>query len=391
MNGSGVVKKKISCDKPIAGGILEQLIDVKVNHLFNAEGDMVMARLHACFKHWWMRGLKKIEIIVADASSTSVQKFKEKIRWSKKEKWFDCGGVGLLMYAVTADETNVVSEVLQILKQDFKGEEYIRLLESRVRDKGYVSLGVPGGTTTLMAAMMVASSQVVSMLLESGANVENVDAMGNDAVIYAATYGRPKNLQCWLERVKDWDLNRQNTVVAGCALGLAVYMGANKLETVRILLDAGASLDFRTFGGGNVLTNAVENEDADPDVLRLVLEKVKSSYSANEFSLIMNYKRSPTTLKWKGIYFVAKSLYRTGISKTGLMTFLAVESGTTVLNQAVMRGDVEIVKILLENGADPYVENDLGMNAFEICEKFGPFPSVRKVLWNHARSSVWEQ
>ena len=50
-------------------------------------------------------------------------------------------------------------------------------------------------------------------------------------------------------------------------------------------------------------------------------------------------------------YFVAKALYRTGVSKTGLMEYLAFESGTTALNYAVMRGDVEIVKILLENGA----------------------------------------
>jgi ankyrin repeat protein len=88
-------------------------------------------------------------------------------------------------------------------------------------------------------------------------------------------------------------------------------------------------------------------------------------------------------LKWKGIYFIAKALYRTGVSKSGLMEFLAVESGTTALNFAVMRGDIEIVKILLENGADPYVENDLGMNAFDICKKAGPFPSVRKALQEH--------
>ena len=90
-----------------------------------------------------------------------------------------------------------------------------------------------------------------------------------------------------------------------------------------------------------------------------------------------------TTLKWKGIYFVAKALYRTGASKTGLMAYLALESGTTALNLAVMRGDVEIVKILLENGADPYIENDLGMNAFELCEKAGPFPSVYRALEEH--------
>ena len=97
----------------------------------------------------------------------------------------------------------------------------------------------------------------------------------------------------------------------------------------------------------------------------------------------MNYKRKSTTLKWKGIYFVAKVLYRTGASKTGLMQSLATDCGTSALNLAVIRGDVEIVKILLENGADPYILNDLGMNAFDICNKTGPFPSVYCALQEH--------
>ena len=62
---------------------------------------------------------------------------------------------------------------------------------------------------------------------------------------------------------------------------------------------------------------------------------------------------------------------------------LAQEIGMTALNYAVLRGDVEIVKILLEHGADPYVENSLGKNAFEICDEAGPFPSVRKLLEEH--------
>ena len=62
--------------------------------------------------------------------------------------------------------------------------------------------------------------------------------------------------------------------------------------------------------------------------------------------------------------------------------------GTTALGYAVMRGDVEILKILLENGADPYAENDLGMNAFELSEKAGPFPSVQRVLREHHGNRV---
>ena len=100
---------------------------------------------------------------------------------------------------------------------------------------------------------------------------------------------------------------------------------------------------------------------------------------------MVNHTRKSTTLKWKGINSVAKVLYRTGISKSGLMKFLAIESGTSALNLAVVRGDVGIVKILLEYGADPYVENDLGMNAFDICDMAGPFPSVRKVLEENDR------
>ena len=126
--------------------------------------------------------------------------------------------------------------------------------------------------------------------------------------------------------------------------------------------------------------NAVENEDSDPDIVRIILEKFKSSCSPKEFASIVNYKRTSTTIKWKGIYLVARMLYRSGLTKTGLLHSLASDSGTSALNLAVIRGDVEIVKILLENGADPYVENDLGMNAFDICNKAGPFPSVNRAL-----------
>merc|ERR1711968_334933 len=81
MNGGEV--KRIPCDKPIAGGILEQLIDAKINYLFNAEGDVVMARLHCVLKHWWMRGLKNKEIIAVDEKNDAVEKFKKKLRWTK--------------------------------------------------------------------------------------------------------------------------------------------------------------------------------------------------------------------------------------------------------------------------------------------------------------------
>ena len=68
--------------------------------------------------------------------------------------------------------------------------------------------------------------------------------------------------------------------------------------------------------------------------------------------------------------FRARLLHRTRLNRSILTEYLATSSGSTALVGAVVRGDVEIVKILLENGADPSVENDLGMNAFEMCHKY---------------------
>ena len=43
----------------------------------------------------------------------------------------------------------------------------------------------------------------------------------------------------------------------------------------------------------------------------------------------------------------------------------------------------EYVTLLLDAGADPYIENEMGLNSFDISEKFGPFPSVIKALEEH--------
>ena len=124
------------------------------------------------------------------------------------------------------------------------------------------------------------------------------------------------------------------------------------------------------------------NEDSDPSVLCYLLHVLKTVYSEESLVTELNHRRIAKRLKWQGIYITAKALHRSKLIKSGLINMLALEPGSTVLHYAVMRGDVEIVKILLENGADPYVENDLGMNAFDTCEKRGPFPSVKRVLHN---------
>ena len=70
--------------------------------------------------------------------------------------------------------------------------------------------------------------------------------------VFASIFGRTDNVKFWLERYPDWDLERKNKVVGGLALSCAVYMGPHRLELVKVLLEHGACLDYRTdFGTQN--------------------------------------------------------------------------------------------------------------------------------------------
>ena len=59
------------------------------------------------------------------------------------------------------------------------------------------------------------------------------------------------------------------------------------------------------------------------------------------------------------------------------MVALAQMSGSTALHHAVRRGDVDIVNILLENGADPTIKDDLGKCPVDYCSAF---PEMRGAL-----------
>ena len=73
-------------------------------------------------------------------------------------------------------------------------------------------------------------------------------------------------------------------------------------------------------------------------------------------------------------------MVRCRLAKSVLAHRLAHGAGVTALHYAARRGDEEIATFLLEAGADPYIENEMGLNSFDITRNHGPFPSVMRVL-----------
>ena len=84
------------------------------------------------------------------------------------------------------------------------------------------------------------------------------------------------------------------------------------------------------------------------------------------------------------IRFLAKALVRTSLTSRSLLRRIALESGDTALHQAVLRGDMEIVEMLLGAGADPSVRNDLGQDALSMSKSF---PELRGILEKRERKT----
>ena len=181
-------------------------------------------------------------------------------------EWFDRCGISIFMYTVASNNISVLRELLHKLSSS-EPTMYKKRLRGEVPPKGIPSLGITGKITALVTAMGFAGLECVSLLLEHGADPYESDIAGNDALMLASIFGRTDNVKFWLKRFPNWDLERKNKVVGGVALGHAVYMGPHRLELVKVLLEHGASVDYRTDITNNDCTYCVYWADVDLVVL----------------------------------------------------------------------------------------------------------------------------
>ena len=140
---------------------------------------------------------------------------------------------------------------------------------------------------------------MVELLLENGADAYATEDSGNNPLMCACMFNRVDNVKLWLNKFPDWNLEARNTVVGATALGLAVYAGPFRLDLTKLLLKRGADTKIFSHSGSSILLASCDNEDACPNVVRLILRHVNGA-------VFLNYKRTATTMKWKTINAVAR-------------------------------------------------------------------------------------
>jgi ankyrin repeat protein len=215
------------------------------------------------------------------------------------------------------------------------------------------------GHTPLMAAAAVRKLEMVRVLLEVGADVnarsengvtallqvlrrESVPATfhpspSSEVIRVLIAYGADVNVSCQGQACGG------NLSVGETALLLAVRF--RDAESVGLLLEAGADTEVRDARGRTALLWAGIREDgcsreyASPEIIRLVVEagadvNVQAVYRGNEAMFVCEDSRH--------------------ISDTPLL-------------QAVRRGDVETVRLLVQHGADLSLKNADGWTALDFA------------------------
>jgi len=233
-----------------------------------------------------------------------------------------------------------------------------------------------------MGVMAFSTPEILTMLLAAGADPFANDIIGMDGLMYAGLFNRRDNAAVWLNLFPRWDFGRRGSVVGGLLLGATSFFGPNKLEILRQFLESGNETCLPkdvSWRGSTLLQCVAGNEDADLGLLKFLCTK-KNEGGIREDVQDVNSRSRSTTLKFKMTTAVFTFLYKWNISRSALVTMMAIEAGNPALHFAVRRGDLRSVEILMKAGADPYVRNDLGYDAFGVCDRSGPFPDVRRVL-----------
>ncbi len=140
---------------------------------------------------------------------------------------------------------------------------------------------------------------------------------------------------------------------------MAHYIEKEKEEICELLLNAGMSVNAKTSDGVPLLSVAVRNDMSDKVKWLLSLGADINAISGDRgYSAVMD-------AVWRKNYDLTKYLIEKGAS----LEFISSD-GQPILVLAVGNGNVDIVNLLLQNGADPDVQDSMGMSARQYANLF---------------------
>jgi ankyrin repeat protein len=242
--------------------------------------------------------------------------------------------------------------------------EMVCLLLSRF--KAELNVRGPHGMTPLLLALTQGHAGIVKYLLEAGADATLADEAGHAALHQAAGRGHGETVRLLLSHSKaELNVKSQRGMTP-----LLLALSGGHAEVVKYLLEAGADVTLADETGATALYQAAGRGNG--AIVRLLL-----SHSKAELNVKGQRRMTPLLLALsRGYAEVVKYLLEAGADVT-----LADEAGNTALYQAVGRGHAEIVRLLLSHSkAELNVKGQRGMTPLLLALRQGYTEVVKYLL-----------
>ncbi|GFU39754.1 ankyrin repeat and KH domain-containing protein 1 [Nephila pilipes] len=255
-----------------------------------------------------------------------------------------------LMEAANAGNTDIVKLLIQhgadvnaqtSLEKKIKGAKVKNNQDMNMKSQQEIHGTIPGivcpeGNTPLMFACAAGHEDIVRILLDAGARVEDHNENGHTPLMEAASAGHVEVAKLLVERGAS--INTHSNEFKESALTLACYKG--HLEMVRFLLEAGADREHKTDEMHTALMEA--SMDGHVEVARLLLD------SGAQVNMPADSFESPLTLAACGGHVELAML----LLDRGANIEEVNDEGYTPLMEAAREGHEEMVALLLSQGAD---------------------------------------
>ncbi|RLV61720.1 ankyrin repeat domain-containing protein [Parashewanella curva] len=214
--------------------------------------------------------------------------------------------------------------------------------------------------TPLIISAAFGKKGTVSMLLESGAEVDAVDDQKSSALIWAASFGERKCLELLINGGAD--LNKSN-IRGNTALHHAVLR--EHWGCVKLLIEHRADMTIQNLNMASPMELCL-SQHYKQDIFEMMLE---SSMSLVNFDAAKQFRLGAIAANTGNIRAL-KAMNSRGVLLSNMLgKFGSEDFKFTILTQAAMSNQPKVVKWLLNNGADKAICDANGKRAYDYATK----------------------
>ena len=361
----------IPCEKPMAGQLLMDLLERRIDH-HRQRSEWDEMRLWKAFSPRFLWGLG----VETQAVPTTPEAFLREFGFIHDEadpspagtsdSLLSKRGVTPLFLAVLSGNLELLRALIRTNPADVTAQ-----LKS-----DFLMLGLFKGCEPIhvaAAACVTNHVPIITALLEGGASPNTAAGKVGVTPLYAAAVSNNLEGTCALISVAgdQLDMENENRFISDTALGGASYFSTPAIANA--LLAANAEAAHKADSGTTKLMGACENPSASPDMLASLCQ---------DGTIDICHRRRARTCFWALVFRLFEMAVWLRLLTSGFAMEMAHSRGGTALHAAAQHGHTPLVRWLLDHGARQslHFKNAMGCTPLDVARLFGPFPETTALL-----------